>query len=409
MEPGFFNDFLQTNMLVSFGLILLIGLIGGQLAHIARYFPRITGYLFFGFILGPHATGLLSEKIIEQSAVFKEIAIGLILFELGLQINYKFLRSHSSLIWTAIFQSSIVFLMVFLGLPLFHVSWIVAALCAAIGISISPAITLLIANEYNAKGTVINYSLILTALNNIVSFVVYAVVIAIAEQYTTHPSIAYTTTIEWLYPFYQMSGAVILAYIGSVVIITLGRFIGKKENMQFILLVGMLVIVLGISKLLYVSPFLSMLMFGILTFNLDKNEYLMEVELGYLGEIFIVILFVMVGAELHTEYFIDSGLIVFMFILLRAVGYILPIVLMKKILHFNHRQALSLGITFLPMAGVAIALLATTEQLTREYYPFLSFIILPAVAILEMIGPVTTIMGLRWSGELDNTHDDIAH
>ncbi|PJD90666.1 MAG: hypothetical protein CK424_08320 [Legionella sp.] len=405
MEPGFFNDFLQTNVLVSFGLILLIGLIGGQLAHIARYFPRVTGYLFFGFILGPQVTGFLSNSIIEQSVVFKEIAIGLILFELGLQINYKFLRTHSPLIWTTLLQSAIVFLMIFLGLPLFHVSWMVSALCAAIGISISPAITLLIASEYHAKGTVINYSLILTALNNIVSFIAYAVVIAIAEQVTTHQSIAYTTLIEWLYPFYQMIGAIILAYIGSVIMITLGRFIGKKENMQFILLIGMLVIVLGVSKLLYVSPFLSMLMFGILTCNLDHKEYLMEVELGYLGEIFIVILFVMVGAELHTEYFLSSGWIVFMFILLRGIGYILPIVFMKKRLQFNYRQALSLGITFLPMAGVAIALLATTEQLTREYYPFLSFIILPAVAILEMIGPMTTIFGLRWSGELDDSQN----
>jgi Kef-type K+ transport system membrane component KefB len=400
MNANFFNDFLQTNTLVSFGFILLIGLIGGQLAHIARYFPRVTGYIFFGFLLGPQCTGFLSNELIHQSIVFKDIAIGLILFELGLQIKLKFLRKHVYLIWTTLLQSLVVFLFIFFGLPLFHVGWIVSAICGAIGISVSPAITLLIANEYHAKGRVIHYSLILTALNNIISFLIYAVIVAmVARMHNQHPH-TYVETIEWLYPFYQTIGAVILAYIGSMLIITLGRFLGKKENMQFILLIGMLVILLGLSKLFYVSPFLSMLMFGILTVNLDRKEYLMEVELGYLGEIFIVILFVIVGADLHMSYFTNSGWIVLAFIILRALGYVLPVFMMRHPFHFSSRQAVSLGITFLPMAGVAIALLSTTQQLINEYYPFLSFIILPAVAILEMIGPMTTIYSLRWSGEL---------
>ncbi len=402
MDADFFNDFLQSNTLVSFGFILLIGLIGGQLAHIARYFPRVTGYIFFGFLLGPQATGLLTNKLIDQSIAFKEIAIGLILFELGLQIKFQYLRSHPSLIWTSFLQSTVVFWVICLGLHVFQVGWTVAAICGAIGISISPAITLLIASEYNAKGKVISHSLILTALNNIISFLAYAIIIALAAR-GDHDH-AYSETIEWLYPFYQMIGAIALAYIGSMLMITIGRFVGKKENMQFILLIGMLVILLGLSKLLYVSPFMTMLIFGIFTVNLDHNEYLMEVELGYLGEIFIVILFVMVGADLHAKYFINSGWIVLAFIILRAIGYMLPVVLMKNPLHFSYRQALSLGITFFPMAGVAIALLSTTQQLTHEYYPFLSFIILPAVAILEMIGPMTTIFGLRWAGELDHRH-----
>lgn len=404
MSQNLFHGFLEINPMISFGVMLLIGLLGGQIAHNTRYFPRIMGYIIFGFILGPHVTAILSNKLILFSVIFKEIAIGLILFELGVQINLKFLIENSTIIWTVFLQGILVFVLIFLGLHVFHVSWAVSALCGAIGISISPAITLLIANEYNAKGRVISFSLILTALNNIVSFLAYALVVTVVQHSHNKHGNLHEMLLEWLYPIYRMLGSVILACLSSVLIIGIGRYVGKKENMQFILLIGMLTLLLGLSKMLLVSPYLTMLIFGISTFNLDRKESLMEVELGFLGEIFVVILFVMVGASLHVDYFLKSGWIVLFFIVLRSIGNILPVFFFHKRQSFNMRQCFSMGITFLPMAGIALALLDTTRFLDHQHFDLLSFIVLPAVALLEIIGPITTIFGLRYSGELDGRY-----
>lgn len=405
MSQKLFHGFLEINTMISFGVMLLVGLLGGQIAHNTRYFPRIMGYIIFGFILGPHCTAILSNKLILFSVIFKEIAIGLILFELGLQINLKFLKENPAIMRAVLSQGILVFTFVLLGLHVFHVSWEISALCGAIGISISPAITLLIANEYNAKGRIISFSLILTALNNIVSFLAYALVVTIVQVGNNKHINLSETLIEWLYPICRMLGSVILACISSVIMIGIGRYIGKKENMQFILLIGMLTLLLGLSEMLWVSPYLTMLIFGISAFNLDRKKDLMEVELGFLGEIFIVILFVMVGANLHVEYFLKSGWIVLFFIALRSAGNMLPVFFLHRLINFNMRQCFSMGITFLPMAGIAIALLDTTQFLAEKRYDLLSFIILPAVALLEIIGPITTILGLRYSGELDSKHD----
>jgi Kef-type K+ transport system membrane component KefB len=400
MELAFLRSFLHNNSFIAFGAMLLVGLVGGQLAHGLRYFPRITGYILIGFLLGPHVIGILTQGILDYSQLYAELAIGLILFELGLQLNFKELLANSSLFWIATAQSLLVFALIFFGLSLFHTNPIVAALAAAVGVSVSPAVTLLIANEYGVQGIVVKQSLILTALNNIMAFLLYAVVVSIAEESSGIFCQINTIMVGWLFPFYRVIGSILLAYLLGILIIGIGRFVGKKENLQFILLVGMLVIALGTAKLLYVSPFLTMLIFGIVTTNLDRKQELLEVELGYMGEIFFVILFVAVGANLHIHYFTQTGWLVLLFILLRSLGNTLPIFLLKNKIPLNPTQSLSLGITLFPMAGTAIALLGVTEKLASWCHESLSLIILPAVALLEIIGPMTTVAALRWIGEL---------
>jgi len=405
MEAGFFKNFLDFNALIAFGVMVLVGLFGGQLVHAARYFSRIVGYILIGCILGPHGIGVLTPDVLGQSHIFQKIAIGLILFELGLQVNVKMLVAQPVLIKCALIQSAAVFLLVFVGLILLHVNMMVAALAATLGVSISPAVTLLIANEYNAKGIVVKQALILTALNNILAYLLYAVIIAVTHQSNEIVQF-HKAVIEWLYPFYRTFGSIVLAFILAILMIGIGRFVGKKENLQFTLLVSILIIALGVAISLYFSPLLTMLMLGIFVINLDHKKALVDIELGYMGEIFIVILFVAVGAELQVDYFIKAGWLVLAFIGLRFLGAMLPLLLLKNKMAMNVRQSLSVGITLFPLAGVAISLLGTTEKLDTGLHNSLSAIILPAIALLELVGPITTTFALRWAGEMgDQTHE----
>lgn len=402
MELVSLTDFIHSNGLIAFSIMLLAGIVGGQVAHRARYFPRLMGYIFAGFILGPHVFGILTSSTLTDLVIFEELAIGLILFELGVQVKLKALLSRSVILWTALFHSLIVFIIIFCGLLVCNINMTVAALAAAIGISISPAIILLIANEYGMRSIVIKHSLMLTALNNIIAFLIYAIVIAINQNTAGNVGPFHEIIPSWLYPFYRMIGSIVVASLLSLFMITIGRFIDRKENIQFILLVGMLILALGISKLIYISPFLTMLAFGIFTVNFDRKEIMLNVKLGHMGEIFVVLLFVVVGAKLRVDYFVATGWLALAFIIFRSCGSMLSILLLKNTISLNYRQGLSLVITLFPMAGIAIALLGTTELLANESHEALSFIILPAVALLEIVGPITTVFGLKWAGEIDN-------
>ena len=41
MSQNLFHGFLEINPMISFGVMLLIGLLGGQIAHNTRYFPPL--------------------------------------------------------------------------------------------------------------------------------------------------------------------------------------------------------------------------------------------------------------------------------------------------------------------------------------------------------------------------------
>ena len=52
---------------MAFGLMLLIGAIGGYLAHLSSWVPSITGFMAVGLLFGPSGIGLLSQETMVES------------------------------------------------------------------------------------------------------------------------------------------------------------------------------------------------------------------------------------------------------------------------------------------------------------------------------------------------------
>lgn len=71
------------------GALLLIGLIGAALANRSGRLPGITGMIFVGFLAGPSVLGLVSPTMLGEARVFVDIALGLILFQLGLLLDAR--------------------------------------------------------------------------------------------------------------------------------------------------------------------------------------------------------------------------------------------------------------------------------------------------------------------------------
>jgi len=53
---------LPSNQIIWFGVLLVAGVVGGEIAKRAFFLPRITGYVAAGLALGPDGFALLGSR-----------------------------------------------------------------------------------------------------------------------------------------------------------------------------------------------------------------------------------------------------------------------------------------------------------------------------------------------------------
>jgi NhaP-type Na+/H+ or K+/H+ antiporter len=382
------------NPVLLFGLLLLAGVAGGELVKRALRLPRIVGYVLIGLLLGASGFNLLDPGLVGESWIFVEIALGLVLFELGRRLHFKWLRNDPWLLATGLLESALAFGFLYLTLAYFGVQPIYAAVAAAIGVSTSPAVVLLVAQELKAEGQVTERALNLTALNSVVAFVLTTMLLS----WIHHEYRAGWTTVA-LHPVYLLGGSLALGFAASVVAIALSRWLGQRAERQFALLLALIVLTIGAARMLELSVLLALLALGVFSRNLDTRHDVMTVDLSGIGQIFYVVLFVVSGARLPlVELMLGGGLAV-AYVTARFAGKLIGVMSLSHLGGVRPGAALMLGVALMPMSGLALAIVHGTTDLYPEFGARLAAIVLSAVLILELIGPVAVQFALKRAGE----------
>ncbi len=385
---------LQLNPLSLFGLLLLAGLIGGEVAKRALRLPRITGYVLIGMLLGTGGFGLLDEKLISEAWIFVDIALGLILFELGRRLDITWLKKDRWLLATGVLESTLSFAAVYFALVYFGVKPLYAAVAAAIGVSTSPEVVMVVAQELRAEGQVTERALNLVAINNVIAFVSAAMLLSwIHLEYR-----AGWITIA-LQPLYMLAGSLGLGYVACMLALLLARWLGKSAERHLVLLLALIAVMVGAARMLDLSVLLALLSFGVMARNLDRRHDLMAVDISRIGQLFFVVLFVVGGAKLHLTEIAAGGVLALVYILARFAGKSVGVL---GLTHFSGVRAGSAGllcIALTPMSGMALAMVQGTADLYPGFGAKLSAIVLSAVLILELLGPLAVQFALKQAGE----------
>jgi len=381
---------------VLFGLLLVGGLLGGEVARRFFLLPRIVGYVLIGMLFGHAGLGLLSSRLIHQNQVFLDISLGLILFELGRRLDYQWLRRNRWLFATAIAESAFAFVAVYFGLRYFDYEPLFSAIAAAIGVATSPAVVLLVAHELRSEGQLTERMLLLTAVNSVFAFFCATLLLPFLhmEHHAAWPE-------SLLQPLYILLGSLLIGLAVSFLVLSFASWLGKREDRQFIMLVSMIVLAVALARLLNLSVLVTLITVGVLARNLDFSHKLMAVEFGHGGQLFFVILFVLAGASLRFDALPHVWAAVAAFIVLRFLGKGLAILLFARFSGQSLGAGGLLSIALLPMSGLAIVMVQDTSNLYPEFGAALSAVVLSAVAILELIGPLATQFALKRAGEAE--------
>lgn len=394
---GFLPSFpLAAGNMMLVGAILLCGLAVGQV--FVRFFrlPRITGFVAAGLVLGPGVLGVLDQSMLGDLSIFVDISLGLILFELGRRLDFRWIIHDRWLLASSIAESLLSFLFVYGTLRFFDIAPVYAATAAAIAMATSPAVLILVVHDQRAKGPLTERLLALTALNNVFAFLLIALLFGFVHlEYRA----------DWmravLHPLYLIAGSAGLGFVAFLVARTLARWLGKREDIQFGLMLGVIVGTVGCAISFKLSVLLALLAFGVFVKNLDHGHDLTAVEFGPGGQFFMVMLFVITGASLRPAELGVAGIVGAAFVLARLAGKLAGIGLFAPLSGLTRQKALLLGVGMVPMSAIAVVMVQGASAFYPEFGAKLSSIVLAAVVILELVGPLATQWSLRRAGEAE--------
>lgn len=384
---------IQWNALLLFGSLLLAGLIGGYLVSRISWIPRITGYLLVGMLLGAGGLDWVSGDVFKVARVFADIALALVVYQLGRYVDVGWLRHEKWLVATVISGAALCFAFVWGALEWFGAPRALAVLAGVFSIATAPAVVMVVVRDLHAEGHVTRRLAAMTALNNLLALLSAYIALPIVSGEADMPMSALLSS-----TLYSVFGSTLLAYVTYRLMMPLARLLGRERSSQFVLVIAIITLTIGAAHALRLPVALTMLIFAILSKNLDLQYDLMELEFGVASELFIVMLFVTIGASIHLADLPAIGASVAVLIGARFVAMACSVFAFARPARLKWRQAGLLTLGTLPMAESALGLsqiFALYPQTAAAVAPLLA----GSLVVLELLGPIVTQFALIKSGE----------
>jgi Kef-type K+ transport system membrane component KefB len=389
------------NELSSLGLILLLALAAGHLVKFLRI-PEVSGYILAGVALGPSVLGWISHENLNTLGIFSEVALGLILFSVGAVFDLsRFLRIGRRIVLLTVIESSLAALLVGIGTWINGAPWPVALLLGAIAVETAVASTLMVLRESNASGPLSESLLSIIATNNVLCLVAYSLVATFVDLTGSFQaeSGVLASAYRAIFPLiWQVLGSVALGYlVGLLLAYWSAKVVEHGEIL--ILLVGSVLLCVGISILLDLSPLLASLAVGATMTNLSAQSRALFDSLAKTDPPLYAIFFVIAGADLDVNLLGSIGVLGATYFLCRTTGKVIGASIGSRLLGFERPIPNLLGFGMVTQAGLAIGLTLAIERRFPDYSHMISAVVLSSIILFEMIGPIATRFAVERSGE----------
>lgn len=376
-------------------VLLLAAIVAGEAARRWLRLPRILGYVAVGAALGPQATGVVTLTTLAELRVLVEIAVGLLLFELGQRVDLGWLRRNPWLLATSVLEAGLSFGAVFALLTLLGARPVVASTAAVLAMLTSPAVVMTVVKDLRAQGQVTERLLLLTALNT-----AYAVVGCALVAGWVHLERGRDVLAMLAHPVYLVAGSVAAAALVALAARALLRLLGRRPVFQFAILVAIVLLTVAGAAALELSVPLALLALGIFSRALDRARHFVPLRFGETAMLFIVVLFALTGASLRFEgwglaFATALGLVAAR---CAAKGVALLALARASALSVRNASLLNLGLT--PMSGLALLLLQDLVRLDPRLGAEIMPSLMLAITLLAFLGPLATEFALRASGEV---------
>jgi Kef-type K+ transport system membrane component KefB len=388
-----------VNEVLSIGLILMAALTAGHLAQLIRL-PEVTGYLAVGMLIGPAALDFITHENLTALGILSEVALGLILFNIGAIFEASvFRRLGPGVMRITFWEASLAFVLVSVSLIVAGLEWPLAILLGVVAMETAPATTLMVLNEYDAEGPMTERLLALVALNNTYVLIVFGIISALLTFFMPSPE-------SWLTTGYRAVHGLLWTLLGSV---ALGALVGvatdlwatrvKESGEAIILAAGVVLLTVGASRYLGVSPLIATLSLGAMVANGSRHGDQLLKALRRGDPPLYAAFFVLAGAELVPTSLFMLGLAGAAYTFARAAGKIVGTRIGLRDQDVPARVRQQLGYCLISSSSLAVGLTIQIRSSFPQYAATVTGIVLAAVLIFEIIGPLLLRRALVLTGE----------
>ena len=406
--------------LLAIGIAMFAGLFLSRLTSKLNL-PDVTSYLVAGLLVGPlclgrlgvPGLGLTTFEAVEELGLLNDVALGFIAFSIGSEFRVSSLRKIGrQATVVAIFQALGATLLVDVALLLLHLVLgdklpvSTCILLGAIATATAPAATLMVVNQYKARGPLTDMLLPVVALDDAVGLIVFAVSNGIAKALVSGTISVVSVLVNPILEIILSVGlGMALGWIFSEVEIYF-----NSNSKRLSLAVAFVVLCTAISKLHFnlgevhigFSSLLVTMMCATVFCNLcDFSEQIMYQVERWTAPIY-VLFFVLSGSELDLTVFADLAVVGIgvVYILTRSAGKISGANVSARMTRCPESVCKYLGITLLPQAGVALGMSVMVAAEFGAEGALVRNIVLFSVLVYELVGPTLTRIALTKAGDI---------
>jgi len=386
-------------------LVLAIVLLAGtSFGAVARRLglPGITGQILGGVALGHSGLQIFSADSLAGLEPMTDIALGLIAITVGAHLNLA--RLHNAmrrLSFLLLAESTLIPLIVggaayWIG----GVSLELALLLGAVSIATAPATIVALVRETRSKGVFVKTLISTVALDNTACIVVFEVCRA---SIGTGFSLEANDLTSASGPLIQLLGPIGLGTGAALTLDRVTRLALGPDRLATAAVVA-LVLTSGLASTLGVSPMLACLVLGAVQTNITHSRsHLVDSIFANFEPAILTVFFTLAGMLLSLEHLEGAVVLAGLYFTARLIGKLAAADLALRAAQATDRVRRNLGLALIPQAGVAVGLVIVIQDDPRfqAVAGIFTAVVLSAVTVNEIVGPVFTRTALRRAGEID--------
>ncbi len=382
--------------------------------------PIVVGYVFLGVLFSVNVIEWIPFLSLEQKEWYTftvesfdyiaHFALAFIAFTIGSELSIRVLKNlGKSIVYIVLLQAFGAFLLVLLAILVLGKPLYLALLLGAIASATAPAATVMVLNEYNAKGMVTSMILAVVGIDDAIALIIFSLIEPIAlNQYLGEEKllIGEVLIVPLLEIVASLVMGIVIGYISQKFIVKFTD--GTKKILTLV------VTVIGSSALAILfnlSPLITNMAVGFAYRNFARKNLNIAQYIDILTTPLYALFFILAGTEIRLDSItsISFLLIAFVYTITRVIGKVGGSFIGGVLADAPDKVKKYVGLGLLPQSGVAIALAYTVEQdfsFAPEVGLLIFNILLFTSALTEVFGPLATKYAVSKAGEVKLEQDD---